>query len=112
MSERIEWGSKEHTRALRELRELQERQRIADEPGPGAALRYGVWCEVSGGVTGYRSAWLKGKGGAVWRGTESEANRKASSLERESNGNPYRTAAFRYEARPIGYAGPDTFCHT
>lgn len=77
----------------------------------GAALRYGVWCEVSGGVTGYRSAWLKSKGG-VWTGNEGQAIRKAAELEAESNANPYRTAAFRYEARPMGHFSPDTFYHT
>lgn len=37
---------------------------------------WGVWCSVSGGVTGSRAAWMKEKG-AIWTGTEEEAREKA-----------------------------------
>lgn len=42
---------------------------------------WGIWCQVSGGVTGHREAWLKGEGGTIALfATEAAANQKAYEL--------------------------------
>lgn len=58
---------------------------------------YLVMCEVSGGRTGHRLAALKDRAGLprVFADRE-EAEREAARLQAEMNGNPYRSAAFRY----------------
>lgn len=69
---------------------------------------FGVWCRVSGGVTGTREAWLKVNirlssphtSGEVWRGTEEEARAKAAELS-NVRPSPYQTATFHYEARKL-----------
>ena len=59
---------------------------------------YRIWCTVSGGVTGTRSAWLKKTGDEVaqFRSRE-EAEEEATRLEREMNG-PNAKASFYYRA--------------
>ena len=61
---------------------------------------WGVWCRVSGGVTGTREAWLKRDGEREVFATEAEAAARAAILQAEMNG-PHRTADFRYTARPL-----------
>ncbi len=58
---------------------------------------WGVWCRVSGGVTGTNEAWLK-ENGMRWYGTQEEAEAKAS----DENARPkseYSLADFRYTAK-------------
>jgi hypothetical protein len=57
---------------------------------------YRILCEVSGGMTGYRSAYLKKDGQQVEFTTEAEAEAEAARLNKQMNGNPHRTADFRY----------------
>ena len=59
---------------------------------------YGIMCNVSGGVTGTRSAWLKSNGQVVTFITLDDANARARELEHKLNSNPYRTADFSYRA--------------
>lgn len=61
-----------------------------------------VMCMVTGGVTGTRMAVLRdAEGNEKVFTTFEEANTEADRLNRQMNGNPYRTAEFRYwpEAR-------------
>lgn len=62
------------------------------------APHYIVMCRVSGGVTGTREAPLKANGEVRTFGTRAEAEGVATHLMRELNGNPHRTADFRYWA--------------
>jgi hypothetical protein len=55
-----------------------------------------VMCRVSGGVSGTREAPLKADGRVRYFDTEAEAAAEAQRLNRQMNGNPYRTADFRY----------------
>jgi hypothetical protein len=55
-----------------------------------------VMCKVSGGYTGTRTAVLKANGVERWFDTRVEAEIEAMRLNREMNGNPYRTADFQY----------------
>lgn len=65
------------------------------------AKRYGIWCEVWGGVTGSRSAWAK-RAGEIESFAELEAAiAQAEHYEQRSNGNPYAKASFRYSAREL-----------
>jgi len=59
-------------------------------------MKYRIRCRVSGGVTGTREAWLKGKDGQEARyDTREEAEREAADLNRTMN-HLYSTASFRY----------------
>jgi hypothetical protein len=64
-------------------------------------MKYGVWCEVWGGVTGPRSAWLKngGAGEPALFDTLEDAQREADQIQRRQNNTPRRTANFRYTAK-------------
>lgn len=63
------------------------------------AMTFGVYCEVSGGVTGYRAAWLKdGDGKESTFDSLDAANEEAAQLNSRSR-NPYQTASFRYTVR-------------
>ena len=72
---------------------------------PAGALNWGVWCEVSGGITGDRQAWLKSTGpgtknpAVIARFTEGAARGKADDLNRVMKRN--RAARLAYSARPI-----------
>jgi hypothetical protein len=56
---------------------------------------YGIWCQVSGGVTGTRQAWLKDDGRVqTWERRE-VAEAHAAHLMGQMNG-PYATANFVY----------------
>jgi len=63
--------------------------------------KFGVWCEVSGGVTGSRCAWLKRNGVRAEFDAQAEAEAEAARLMSRNGSNPYRTADFRYTAREI-----------
>lgn len=62
---------------------------------------WGVWCEVWGGVTGSRAAWLKSDG-ALRMMTRAEAIAEAERLQSSIASNPNRIAEFSYTARPLG----------
>lgn len=64
---------------------------------------YGIWCEVWGGQTGSRAAWLKSDGKMVVYETKAEAEARAAFYNdlRNNGGNFYGTATFRYTARAI-----------
>lgn len=62
-------------------------------------MKYGVWCEVFGGVTGSREAWLKSNGELMKFATFEEAQaeaRRCQSVDRR-----FSTANFRYTAREL-----------
>ncbi len=59
--------------------------------------RYGVWCEVSGGVTGDRESWLKRDGVLELFATREEAADRADAIRAKISGRG--PATFRYTAR-------------
>ena len=59
-------------------------------------MRYGVWCQVSGGITGYRYGWLKRGGVRQEFSDRGEAMRIATQLNTERN-KPIRRALFAYQ---------------
>ncbi len=61
-------------------------------------MTYVIHCEVSGGVTGYRQAYLKNDGVLVTFTDEAAAQAHADQLTATANDNKYRTADFRYTA--------------
>ena len=73
---------------------------------PEGAANWGVWCEVSGGITGHRQAWLKSTRpskkhpqGIVARLTEAAARAKADELNRTMSRNT--KARFSYTAKEL-----------
>lgn len=58
--------------------------------------RYFIMCRVSGGVTGTREAPLKSHGEIQFFDSKAEAAQEAARLNDRMNGNPFRTADFRY----------------
>jgi hypothetical protein len=65
---------------------------------------YGIWCTVSGGVTGTRESWMKSNGQIRLFETIEEAKKIANAVQDERMGNNHRTADFNYSARPYnGY---------
>ena len=56
---------------------------------------HGIWCEVSGGLTGTRMAWMKDEAGNQWTGTKDEAETKAAELMAKPRGG---MASYRYTA--------------
>jgi hypothetical protein len=66
---------------------------------------WGVWCEVSGGITGHRQAWLKSKQpgpkhpAVVAEFTERGARAEADRLNRQMRHN--RAARFSYTAKAL-----------
>jgi hypothetical protein len=77
---------------------------MIDDRMSAAIASYGIWCEVWGGVTGHRGAWLKAGGVrlAVFE-TLAEAEAEARRLTmRMNNKNEKRSIApvsFRYSAQ-------------
>jgi hypothetical protein len=67
-------------------------------------VKFGIWCEVWGGVTGHRTAWLKNikDSTKVWEfDDETEAQVMAAHYQNSTNSNPHRTANFSYTVRPL-----------
>lgn len=65
---------------------------------------YGIWCKVTGGMTGRREAWLKQGGELYLTDDEAEAIETAKVLEARMNamaegGSLKRRATFSYQAR-------------
>ena len=63
--------------------------------------RYGVWCEVFGGVTGFRHNWLKSNDEVCKFAEYEEAEEEARLLNMKMNG-PNARAYFSYSARLLG----------
>lgn len=59
---------------------------------------WGVWCEVWGGVTGFRQSWLKRDDAVVEFETEAEARIKADELKVNAVG---MKAQFNYSPRRL-----------
>ena len=57
---------------------------------------YKILCEVSGGITGHRTAYLKKRGAEVSFATEAQAQEQANELAKFANDNRYKTANYRY----------------
>jgi hypothetical protein len=68
---------------------------------PREKTMFRIWCEVCGGVTGSRAAWLKHNGKIAEFATREEAEAEAAYYNKTANGNPYfaSTASFRYTVR-------------
>jgi hypothetical protein len=62
--------------------------------------RFGVWCEVWGGVTGHRAAWLKSSKGRTEFATQAEAEAEAQRLRSKTLSNT-RAASFSYSVRVL-----------
>lgn len=63
-------------------------------------MKFGIWCIVSGGVTGSRAAWLRDGDTLVTFETKDAAEGEASRLNQTMN-NAFSRASFRYQARGI-----------
>ena len=61
--------------------------------------KWGVWCRVSGGVTGDRSAWMKRDGKVLAFETKEEAEQEARAA-RQGVG-AFSVARFSYTALPL-----------
>jgi hypothetical protein len=62
-------------------------------------MAYGIWCEVSGGMMGYRAAWLKSETGERANFcTIEDAQSRADQLNADMN-HAKAKASFRYTAR-------------
>ena len=57
---------------------------------------YKIFCEVHGGVTGYRAGYMKSDGKLVSFKTRKEAQAKADSLNLLRNSNPHRVVQCSY----------------
>jgi hypothetical protein len=66
-----------------------------------AGKKYGVWAEVSGGITGSRQGWLKSQGSRKVFDTLFEAQQEADELNRIMNDMHKPTVRFRYTAKQI-----------
>lgn len=63
-----------------------------------------IWCEVWGGVTGSRAAWLKQNGEIADFATREAAEAEAARLNDRTKDNP--RASFSYSVRECGAANP------
>lgn len=63
--------------------------------------KFRVLCEVSGGVTGYRVAYLKNAGEEIIFPNRETAEAEAARLTTQANG-PHKSADFRYTPEPLG----------
>lgn len=60
--------------------------------------KFKIYCEVSGGTTGYRCGYLKKNGVAIVFDTQAEADTAAKDLNVAMNG-PHAVATFRYTVK-------------
>lgn len=65
---------------------------------------FGIWCTVSGGITGHRTSWLKIEGQVQEYASFQEADAIAADLERRAN-SQNAVANFRYQPRPLDTVG-------
>ena len=63
---------------------------------------YKIFCEVHGGVAGYRAGYVKSEGKIAVFQTRKEAQAKADRLNVAHNENPQRVSQFSYT---VDYAG-------
>ena len=59
---------------------------------------WGIWYEASGGVSGYRSGWVKADGAVRIFSTEQEAKAEAKRLGARGNN---RRVEFQYMPKPL-----------
>ncbi len=59
-------------------------------------MTHKIWCEISGGVTGYRAAYLKSKGVIITFPTEAAAQKHADHLTMIANRAIHSTANHKY----------------
>ena len=64
-------------------------------------MAYRIWCEVWGGVTGHRAAWLEDNGEIKEFETHEDAEREANRLDAQIKGTLYRKANFSYTVREV-----------
>lgn len=64
-------------------------------------MRWGVWCTVSGGVTGHRCSWLKSEGEVQVFNTREEAAEEAAKCREAVRGG---FARFTYSPQEIDHA--------
>lgn len=86
-------------RLIEQARDGERSNESVKAPAAAAPAPVGEWivrCSVSGGVTGSRESICKSNGAVLRFATEAEARAYADARLRETNGNPYRTADFRY----------------
>jgi hypothetical protein len=60
--------------------------------------KFKIFCEVSGGTSGYRCGYLKKNGNALVFNTQDEADNAAKDLNTAMNGK-YAVATFRYTVK-------------
>jgi len=84
-----------------ERAELEELIRTESAYKSNVIHRYGIWCRVSGGVTGTREAWAKDKNGRMEFASREEAEKLAAHYTKQTMGNPYRTADYRYTVEEL-----------
>lgn len=66
--------------------------------------KFGIWCEVWGGVTGHRTSWLKNikNNAKIWEfETEEEAQAMATHYQNTVGANSLRIAEYSYTVRPL-----------
>ena len=61
---------------------------------------FGVWCTVSGGVTGSRESWMKENGEIKTFPSETDAETEAAKWKAERKGSGF--VSFGYYAREMG----------
>jgi len=62
-------------------------------------VSHGIWCRVSGGVTGTREAWLR-EAGKQWVGTHEQAEQYANKLHTAAQKRDGLTS-YSYKARAL-----------
>jgi hypothetical protein len=71
---------------------------------------WGIWCQVDGGITGYRASWLRGEGGAIALfPTQAQAELRAARLAELTglkggftpSGRPIAIASYTARALPM-----------
>jgi hypothetical protein len=64
--------------------------------------KWGIWCQVWGGVTGHREAWMKNREGKIAEFDTIEAAQEEARMHAKTTmGNPHRGASFSYSVRPL-----------
>jgi hypothetical protein len=74
-----------------------EKYIVSVDAPPDAGKAFGVWCRVSGGVTGHREAWLKANGVIRIFTSRDDAQKVASDLNRNVGKNSM--ASFNYSVK-------------
>ena len=59
-------------------------------------MTHKIWCEISGGITGYRAAYLKDRNVVITFQTREQAQKHADHLTMVSNRAIHSTADYKY----------------